>query len=65
MPFMRKRQGLSQGKIGDKAGFAQSKISLIETRTASTSIDILYKTLSALGLEIALRDKSAIKSQDW
>ena len=61
----RKRQGLSQAKIGAKAGFAQPKISLIESHTASTSIDILYKTISALGLEIVLRDKSAIKTKDW
>jgi HTH-type transcriptional regulator/antitoxin HipB len=61
----RKRHGLSQAKMGDKAGFAQSKISLIENHTASTSIDILYKTISVLGLEIVLRDKSAIKANDW
>jgi HTH-type transcriptional regulator/antitoxin HipB len=61
----RKRQGLSQAKIGVKAGFAQSKISLVENRTASTGIDILYKTISALGLEIVLRDKSAIGTKDW
>jgi HTH-type transcriptional regulator / antitoxin HipB len=61
----RKRQGLSQAKMGDKAGFAQSKISLIENHTASTGIDILYKTISVLGLEIVLRDKPAIKAKDW
>jgi HTH-type transcriptional regulator/antitoxin HipB len=61
----RKRQGLSQAKIGVKAGFAQSKISLIESHTASTSIEILYKAISALGLEIVLRDKSASKTKDW
>jgi HTH-type transcriptional regulator / antitoxin HipB len=61
----RERQGLSQAKIGAKAGFAQSKISLIENYTVSTSIDILYKTVSALGLEIVLRDKSALKTKDW
>jgi HTH-type transcriptional regulator / antitoxin HipB len=61
----RERQALSQTKIGVKAGFAQSKISLIENHTVSTSIDILYKTVSALGMEIVLRDKSALKTEDW
>jgi HTH-type transcriptional regulator / antitoxin HipB len=61
----REQQGLSQAKIGVKTGFAQSKISLIENHTISTSIDILYKTVSALGMEIVLRDKSALKTKDW
>ena len=61
----RKRKGLSQAKIGAKAGFAQPKISLIESHTASTSIEILYKTISALGLEIVLRDKPAVNAKDW
>jgi HTH-type transcriptional regulator / antitoxin HipB len=61
----RKQQRLSQAKIGVKAGFAQSKISLIESHTSSTSIEILYKTISALGLEIVLRDKSVIRTKDW
>lgn len=61
----RKQRGLSQAEIGVKAGFAQPKISLIESHTATTSIEILYKTISALGLELVLRDKPAVKTKDW
>lgn len=55
----RKKSRLTQGKVGAKVGVRQAQISAIETRGADITVDTLYRLLSALGLELVLRDMSA------
>ena len=54
---LRAERGLSQQKAGAKVGLKQATVSTIESHAAHTSVDTLYKLLSALGLELVVRDK--------
>jgi HTH-type transcriptional regulator/antitoxin HipB len=58
---------LSQAAVGAKMGMKQNTISVLEIRTASSRIASLFKVLSALGLEIVVREKSkeVPSSQEW
>jgi len=49
---------LSQKDAGAKVGLKQSTVSAIERNSAHTSVATLYKLLSALGLELLVRDKT-------
>lgn len=55
----RKKRQLTQAKVGAKVGVRQAQISSIETRGADITVDTLYRLLSALGLELVLRDMQA------
>lgn len=55
----RKKRQLTQGMVGAKVGVRQAQISSIETRGADITVDTLYRLLSALGLELVLRDMQA------
>jgi HTH-type transcriptional regulator / antitoxin HipB len=55
----RNKLGMSQGAVGDKVGVRQSQISVIEANGARATVETLYKVMSALGLEIVIRDKGA------
>ena len=55
----RKKRQLTQGMVGSRVGVRQSQISSIETRGADITMDTLYRLLSALDLELVLRDKPA------
>ena len=50
----RRQQGLSQKALGDKAGFRQETISLIETGNPATRIDTLLTLLATLDLEFRI-----------
>jgi HTH-type transcriptional regulator / antitoxin HipB len=52
----RKKRQLTQDMVGAKVGVRQSQISSIETHGADITVDTLYRLLSALGLELVLRD---------
>lgn len=54
----RKRKGLSQTTAGALVGLKQGTVSVIEADAARSGIDTLYKLLSALGLELVVRDKA-------
>ena len=54
---LRVERRLTQRDAGAKVGLKQSTVSTIESDSARTSVDTLYKLLSALGLEIVIRDK--------
>jgi HTH-type transcriptional regulator/antitoxin HipB len=57
---------LSQARVGVKTGMKQDTISVLEIRTASSRISTLYRVLSALGLEIVVREKSKPDSSlEW
>jgi HTH-type transcriptional regulator/antitoxin HipB len=52
----RKRRGLNQEQAGSKVGLKQSTVSVIESGSTGVSVESLYKILSALGLELVVRD---------
>ncbi|MEX2149489.1 MAG: helix-turn-helix domain-containing protein [Steroidobacteraceae bacterium] len=53
----RQKHQLTQGMVGSRVGVRQSQISSIETRGAEITVDTLYRLLSALDLELVLRDR--------
>lgn len=55
----RKKRQLTQGAVGARVGVRQSQISSIETHGAEITVDTLYRLISALGLELVLRDMQA------
>lgn len=50
----RKRLGLSQRELGDRAGLRQETISLIENGNAATRMDTMLAVLAALDLEFLI-----------
>ncbi len=54
----RKKRGLSQTELGDRAGLRQETISLIESGNPATRIDTLLIVLAALDLEIHVTARS-------
>lgn len=63
----RKKRQLTQGMVGSRVGLRQSQVSSIETRGADITVATLYRLLSALDLELVLRDKRARDKRptDW
>ena len=53
----RKKAGMSQGETGTKVGLQQKTISALERLPDSSKIENLFKLLSALNLEIIIREK--------
>ena len=53
----RTRRGLTQTDAASRVGLKQKTVSSLENVGARTSVDTLYKMLSALGLELVIRDK--------
>lgn len=62
----RRQLGLSQARLGERAGLRQATVSLIETGHSATRIDTLLALLAALDLEfrIASRSQGAGWKQD-
>jgi len=54
----RKRQGRSQGALGEIAGLRQETISLIETGNPAARLDTILSLLGALDLEIRIGPRS-------
>ena len=54
----RKKLGLSQSALGDKAGLRQETISLIETGNTATRLDTILAVLAALDLEFLIGPRS-------
>ena len=54
----RKRLGLSQSELGERAGFRQETISLIETGNPATRLDTLLAVLAALDMELRIAGRS-------
>jgi HTH-type transcriptional regulator / antitoxin HipB len=66
------RQGLTQTDAAASVGLKQKTVSSLENVGARTSVDTLYKMLSALGLELVIREKEQgdssagdRSSQEW
>ncbi len=49
---------MTQAALGAKIGLIQAHVSAIETNHIKPSVDTLYKLLSALGLELVLREQA-------
>lgn len=54
----RKRLGLSQTQLGDKAGLRQETISLIETGNPAAKLETILAVLAALDLEFRIVPRS-------
>jgi HTH-type transcriptional regulator/antitoxin HipB len=63
----RKKRQLTQGAVGARVGVRQARISGVETHGADITVDTLYRLLSALGLEMVLRDRQPRDSRptEW
>lgn len=58
----RRRQGYSQAKLGEKIGLRQATVSKLEAGKQATQLQTLLDALTALNLEITVRERS--KSTD-
>jgi HTH-type transcriptional regulator/antitoxin HipB len=58
---------LSQTEVAAKVGMKQNTVSVLEISTSSSSVESLFKVISALGLELVVREKSKSpsSSQEW
>lgn len=54
----RRKQGLSQTQLGDKAGLRQETISLIETGNPAAKLETILSVLAALDLEFRIVPRS-------
>lgn len=60
----RKREGLSQAELGDKAGLRQETISLIETGHPAAKLQTILSVLAALDLELRIVPRSKARAAD-
>jgi HTH-type transcriptional regulator / antitoxin HipB len=58
---------LSQTEVGLKVGIKQDTVSMLEIHTSSSTVETLFKAISALGLELVIRDKAGAHNpaQEW
>ncbi len=54
----RKQRGLSQAKLGEKAGLRQATISLIETGNPAATLETILTVLGVLDLEFQIAPRS-------
>lgn len=60
----RKKQGLSQSQLGDRAGLRQETISLIETGHPAAKLQTILGILAALDLELRIVPRSKGQAAD-
>lgn len=58
------RRGLTQADAASSVGLKQKTVSSLETMGARTSVETLYKMLSALGLELVIRDNADASARE-
>jgi HTH-type transcriptional regulator / antitoxin HipB len=56
---LRKDKGLTQTQAGRRAGLRQGAVSTLESAPGKASVERLFRVLSALGVELVLRDPDA------
>lgn len=63
----RKQLQLTQREVAAKVGLLQAQVSVIESHDAKATVTTLYKALSALGLELVLRDRppALVNPTEW
>lgn len=59
---VRKERGISQQKLSEMTGIFQSVIARVESKKSSPTVEFLDKILSALDLELALKDSLSLPS---
>ncbi|NBS53580.1 MAG: helix-turn-helix domain-containing protein [Spartobacteria bacterium] len=57
----RKKQGLTQSQLGDKAGLRQATVSQVENGHSAARIETLLELFAALALELCVAERS----KDW
>jgi HTH-type transcriptional regulator/antitoxin HipB len=65
---LRKKQGLTQVKLGQRVGLDQKKVSQLENGNPNMRVESIFRLLSALGCGIAVVPKeppSAQEQDDW
>jgi len=60
----RKLLGLSQTDLGAKTGLRQATISDLERGIGRAQLQTLFRVLSALGLELVIRERSRAQAKD-
>ncbi|MGH2348270.1 MAG: helix-turn-helix domain-containing protein [bacterium] len=55
----RQERGLTQAAAAAKVGLKQATVSRVETDASRTTLETLYRLLSALDLELVFRDRRA------
>ncbi len=58
----RKRQGLTQAQLAEKAGVRQQTISAVEGGKPRSELQVIFDIITALGLEMTLVDRSGKKA---
>jgi HTH-type transcriptional regulator/antitoxin HipB len=61
---VRNQKRLTQTQLGELAGFAQSAISAMESDPKSTKLERLFQLLSALDLELVIRERNKFLARD-
>lgn len=62
---VRKDLGLTQEQLGHKVGFHQKEISKMENGMSRTTVDRLFRLLSALEFELVVRPRKADPEGGW
>ena len=63
---IRRDRKLTQASIGKKVGLAQNAVSVLETASSKASLQQLFKVLSALELDLVVRDRRNQSAKaDW
>tara|TARA_B100000809_G_scaffold198384_1_gene198203 strand:- start:98 stop:343 length:246 start_codon:yes stop_codon:yes gene_type:complete len=55
----RKRQGLTQAKLAEKAGLRQPTISVVEGGKTTSELQVILDMMTALGLEMSLNARAS------
>jgi len=55
----RKRQGLTQAQLAEKAGLRQQTISAVEGGKPRSELQVIFDIMTALGLEFSLAARGA------
>jgi HTH-type transcriptional regulator / antitoxin HipB len=57
----RKRLGMSQSALGEKAGLRQETVSLIENGNPATKLETILAVLSVLNLELQIAPREGLR----
>lgn len=58
----RKKRGMSQSELGEKAGLRQETISLIENGNPAAKLETILAVLAALDLELQIHPRSSSRA---
>lgn len=58
----RKRQGLTQTQLAEKAGLRQQTVSAVEGGKPRSELQVIFDIMTALGLELALKPRDSNKA---